>query len=71
MSTASTRMPRYFSKNGWSTMEPAMPIDTPPRERYDLPRRIAAAMPARAKRRILAWTSSGIVPSVASWTSRP
>ena len=45
MSTVSTRIPRYCSKNAWSTIEPAMPIETPPSDRYDLPRMVAAARP--------------------------
>src|ERR1017187_4936404 len=40
-------------------MEPAMPIETPPMPRYDLPRINATARPARAKRRIFSCTSAG------------
>ena len=71
MSTLSTRIPRCRSKNAWSTIEPAMPIETAPIERYDLPRMIAIASPARANRRSFSRTSAGIEPSPASCTSCP
>ena len=62
MSTVSTRIPRYRSKNGWSTIEPAMPIETPPSDRYDLPRRIAVGEAgAREAQDLRPWTSGGIV----------
>ena len=71
MSTPSTRIPSQRSKNDWSTIDPAIPIETPPRLRYDLPRMIATARPARAKRRSFSSTSGGIEASPASWTSWP
>jgi hypothetical protein len=71
MSTTSVRMPREDWKKSWSTIDPAMPIETPPRERYDLPRISATASAARTKSSSLRSTSSGIEASVESWTSRP
>ena len=48
-----------------------MPIDTLPIERYDLPRIVATACAARAKRNIFSATSAGMVLSSKSCTSRP
>jgi len=48
-----------------------MPIATEPMDRYDRPRIVATASPALANCNSLVRTSSGMVVSVASWTSRP
>ena len=52
-------------------MEPAMPIDVPPIDRYDLPRMVATARPALANSSSFSRTSAGIESSPASCTSRP
>ena len=43
MSIDSLRMPKYSWKKSGLTIEPAMPIDTLPIERYDLPLIVATA----------------------------
>ena len=50
MSTYSLRMPRYSWKKSALTIEPAIPIETDPMDRYDLPFMEATAIAALAKR---------------------
>ncbi len=70
-STLSLRMPRYSWKKSGLTMEPAMPMHAEPIDRYDLPRIVATACAARAKRNIFSATSAGMESSSRSCTSCP
>jgi len=51
---------KVFLEKVLLTIEPAIPIETEPIDRYDLPFIYAADNPARTKRRIFSLTSSGI-----------
>src|SRR5450759_398167 len=71
ISTYSLRIPRYSWKKSSRTIDPAIPIETEPMERYDLPFINDTASPARTNLRTFSLTSSGIDWSPESCTSRP
>ena len=48
-----------------------MPMETDPIERYEVPRMVATARPARMNFRIFSLTSLGMEVSLLSWTSLP
>src|SRR5450759_1643190 len=71
ISTYSFLIPRYSWKKSSRTIDPAIPIETDPIERYVLHFIIDAASPALTNRRIFSLTSSGMDWSPESCTSCP